>query len=257
MAEIVEEVRNLVLLDRLDHEWWTCKQELEATPRAIVSEQATADALRATAEATRQQLAATRKAVASGEADLASTEKRRNRAIKRMPTMMTSTQIEATQREITTLSGEAEALEEAILEGMELTEELEARLAAEDQAVADADAALVTRRAVWLERSSALDARCLTLEVERDPVEKGLRADAGRGYKVGWRLGRFNPPSGITGVKGYVCGTCHNRVSPLWVQESQKWAGLHACDTCKRVIVFDPDAPPPVAAPAPPAEAAP
>jgi len=242
MLEIAEEIRKLIRLDSLDWERHSCKEELTAAPEQLAAEQRAFEDRRADRAATQADEVRCRKAMAEDEASLADVERRLDRARKRMPTIFTSTQIEATQREIANLTTAAGELEDRILARLEEGEVLAGQLAEQDRGLAESDSKLSARRQAWDLRLVELEARVCAIEAEREPIFGLLRSDVARRYQVGWNQARWKRRSGITSVKNCICTTCNCRVVPLWAQESREHSGLHACDTCKRIIAFDPDA---------------
>ncbi len=243
MLEIADQVRSLLRLNALDQERHEVQAELTATPKALATARVELDRAAAGRDATEAACKVKKKAIATDERQMESVERRRDRAKGRMPNLISSTQIEATQREIAALSEEAGQLEEKVLEGMEELEELQASLEEQRQAVDEGEGALAARVEEWADREAVLRARLDELNTAREPVADTLRSDVARRYALAW--GRsWKPPSGITTVDGFICVTCKGRVSPKWIQESLNHRALHACDNCKRLLVYDPDAEP-------------
>jgi predicted nucleic acid-binding Zn-ribbon protein len=167
--------------------------------------------------------------------------------------MLTADQIGATEREITSLSEQAGDLEEIALIAMESSEQLQSGLGVERTAILDGDEAWTVRTADWTTRKTSLDARRSQLQTDREPIVSSLRADIFRRYCIGWNMPYYKPPCGLTGAVDILCTTCRTTLSPKWVQECRSFVSLHACDSCKRILVFDPDAPPPAPEAPPPA----
>ena len=243
MLDIKGQVRSLLRLQTLDGERHELRTELAATPKALDARRLELDGAIVRRDATGVEAKSKKKAIATDERALEGIERRRDRAKKRMPNLMTSTQIEATQREIATLTGEAGLLEEQILLGMEELEELQASLEEQRQAVQAGEAGLADQLATWAEREAELSARLAVLDAEREPAAGTLHSDVVRRYNLGWSQ-HWKPPAGVTTARNFICATCNGRVSPKWIQESRNHRALHACDYCKRLIIFDPDAAP-------------
>jgi uncharacterized protein len=242
MLDIAEEFRRLIRLQAIDAERHALQLELTSTPKELAATRVELDAARAVLNASIEAVAAKKKEISVAERSLTDVERRRERARNRMPNLVTSTQIDATQREIACLGEDAGQLEEQILEAMEELEALEELRDGQDQALQEGEAALSARTAGWVDRKLGLDARFAELDVDRAPIMDNLRTDVSRRYQIAWSQPR-NPPGGITTTdSAFVCVTCQCRLSPMWVQESQNHRALHACDYCKRILVFDPDA---------------
>ncbi len=245
VIELQEVARVLLLLDRLDHERWEAEQELARTPREISVQETALGVQRTALQSVRDELAATQASVRDNEGELAAVEGKAKRADKRLTMVFTSTQIDATKRELATLAERRDELEELILEAMDRAETLEADATSQASALDQATAAFADRTGTWSTREGALRSRVAELTEQREPLFSGLRSDVARRYQVGWKLGRFSPPSALTSAKGDgVCLTCHASLSFKWLSEARRHAAVHACDNCKRIIVFDPDAGP-------------
>jgi predicted nucleic acid-binding Zn-ribbon protein len=187
---------------------------------------------------------AARASLAEGEVLLAKTEKRRARAHERIPLLQTTEQVEATQREIVALAEAIDELESEILERMDLVETLEQSAAAAVKSAEEGSAAFALANEAWVERRPLLDAHITQLDSGRGPIAESLRSDILRRYQLAWRQRGKTSPSGVTQVIGRICETCHTEISARWLQESREHQALHSCQGCKRLLLFDPDAPP-------------
>ncbi|MEE2829512.1 MAG: hypothetical protein VX498_10005 [Myxococcota bacterium] len=240
MNEVRAQVVALIELDRLDGLRYRCQVELAATPRALAQQSSELDALAGRRDGSQKDLDDSRKRLTSGEAELQALERRRLRAQERMPLLQTSTQIEATQREIGALQTEIADLEGDLLEVMEQIDQLQDSVREQTAAVESAVSELAEDQGRWELRQAALNAEVARLEEERAPLVSDLRSDLLRRYQLGWNQKRATAPSGLTRVDGQVCVTCHTSLSPRWVQDAQSYRAIPTCDSCKRIVVFDP-----------------
>lgn len=244
VQDVASELRSLIRLQALDAERYLLRTERDGTPVLIQAGRAALATAAAECEDVAAQLAARKKAVSASERAFEDVERRLLRARQRMPNLISSTQIEATQREIATLGAEKGRLEEEILVGMGAAEELEESVAGQRRSLEAREAEIEALALTWSAREPVVQERLAWIEATRAPIEAGLRQDVLRRYNLGWAQ-RRKPPAGITTVEGFICTSCGGRVSPLWVQESRICREVHACESCKRIIVFDPDAAPP------------
>lgn len=246
MSEHQQTVRNLLILNGLDRQRYALQTELEQTPRRLAScteELASAD--EESAEAARA-LADAENGLASSEAELGSTESRRQRAQERLSMLTTVEQVEATQREIAALGEALDALELEIIEKMEALDGLRERAEALTGEAERRRKELASGRVAWEKREPLARSEMQKLDATRAPIVADMRSDFLRRYQLAWRQKGRRSPSGVTRVEGLVCVTCNTEVSARWVQESKAWSAVHSCQTCKRLVLFDPDAPPPV-----------
>ncbi|MCP4873432.1 MAG: hypothetical protein GY898_32475 [Proteobacteria bacterium] len=248
MSTVEDICRSLVALDRIDHEVWAIDGELRDEPQAITADADTLAAHKAEHARLETTLKAARSEAGAFERELANIETRRTRAQNRIANLVTAEQIAATEREIANLGEQADEAELSALEGMESVEKITWSRDTEVTAIATGEVALAVRREAWNGRKAEIETRRSVLETEREPLFGDLRGDVARRYKVGWNMPFYKPPSGLTGADGIMCTTCRTTLSPKWVQECRRFDTLHACDSCKRILCFDPDAPPPVQA---------
>jgi predicted nucleic acid-binding Zn-ribbon protein len=247
LPDLRELARTLRRLDEVDRELFGIRGELLAGPRRVADLRGASEAATASLSAAEAVLAASRRKQREIERHVEETQRLRTRAQGRLPTLISSTQIEATQREIASLSADIAGSEDRQLEVMMVLDEQEAakksaaaRSDSAAGALADAEAGLAAAR-------PGLEARAAELEAARGTLEAGLIPDARRQYAIGLRSpsgpAAGGVPSGITHATKDVCDACKYRIPPKWVQEARTFLALHHCDGCKRVLVYDPDLP--------------
>ncbi len=239
-------VRSLLVLNGIDRQRYVLQTELEQTPRRLAQgdvELASAD--EESAEAARM-LVAAEDGLALSEAELVTTESRRQRAQERLPMLTTTEQVEATQREISVLGEALDELELQILEKMEALDALRDRAQNLSGEAERRRRELASDRSSWEGREPLARSEMQKLDAARAPIVADMRSDFLRRYQLAWRQKGRKSPSGVTGVDGQVCMTCNTEISARWIQESKAWSAIHSCQTCKRLVLFDPDASPPV-----------
>lgn len=236
-GRVADQLASLVELDLLDQELIALRtEEKNAQPVLAGLRQALASRT-LERDTVAGKHAATTKANHEGERELEMIERRAARAAKRLDGLFVSTQIEATQREIEQLAEQKDATEFAVLEGMELADQLTEALAGAEAAVADAQVLLDEAVAAWAARASVLTARCAELEAAQDLVLPKVHKDTLRMYMVGLENRQNHTPRGITRTEGIMCTMCRTDIPVLWVNEARIGDGIHKCLCCKRVIV--------------------
>jgi predicted nucleic acid-binding Zn-ribbon protein len=248
MTELIDTVRDLLRLNQLDLGRHALQVELKQSPARIEELGVNLGSRDAARDRLAGEFRAARSSLAEAEVLLAKTEKRRSRAQERIPLLQTAEQVEATQREIVALAEAIDELESEILERMDLAEALEQSAAAAVKSAEEGSVDLAVAKEKWAERRPLLDAQMTQLDSERTPIAEGLRSDIRRRYQLAWRQRGKTSPSGLTQVVGRICETCHTEISARWLQESREHVALHSCQGCKRLLLFDPDAPETVAA---------
>ncbi len=239
--EIHQTHTTLLQLDVIDLELDALTAEARRVPAEIKEEYGAIAALDEARAAAAVELAATEKAQKESERALEAIEKRKARAEARLPSLGTMGQIEATQREIAALSAEGGDIETTILELMDSVETQEAAIAEQDGTLERARALLTEHEAAWAERKPNLKARHVELTAEREPLEGSLRSDVVRRYQLGRNQSQWKIRTGVTWVnRARVCRTCRTSVSARWIQECREHTAMHACDSCKRMLVPQP-----------------
>ena len=156
----------------------------------------------------------------------------------------TAVQVTAYEHEISFGQKEVARLEDAELESMVRTEEMEAQRALADRAVSDAQAELARERA----RSAEVLERDRKLLAEIEQKRVGLRPEIGESALGTYdRVAKAKGTGLAEGVDGK-CSACQMMVRP------QKWNDLRdrsnvdvmmTCESCGRLLFWDParDAP--------------
>ncbi len=242
-APAVDTVRTLIQLASLDDELRIVREELAATPVELASRRAAEQELAERSAGVELVCAAEEKRGRSCEVELATVEKRIERAQARLANLVSADQIDATDRELATLREQCDELEEKALIAMERIESLQQD---RDRIAGDLEglrAALEEFCGQWAKRESSLQDRAAELVGFREQLQGDLNGEERRLYSTALGRGSHgaSSPAGITSVDGFICRTCHKRLPPMWVNESRVWARIHCCDGCKRILIFDPD----------------
>lgn len=245
MAELIDTVRDLLSLNRIDLIRYELQTEIEQTPRRLAAQKEELGQREEARDRQAAALSAAQTALKEGEELLTKTERRRDRAEQRIPMLKTAEQVDATQREIAALRQDIDDLEGEILERMDRVERLEESARAATDGVEEMTTSLAADRTAWEARSPVAKSEMTALDAEREPLKGGLHTDYLRRYQLAWRQRGKMQPTGVTAVVGRICETCHTEVSARWLQESRDYVALHSCQSCKRLLLFDPDCPPP------------
>jgi predicted nucleic acid-binding Zn-ribbon protein len=247
MAELIDTVRDLLRLNSIDLRRHALQVELEKTPARLKALDVELCSRKAERDRLQEELKAARTALGAEEVELSKAEKRRARAHERIPLLQNAEQVEATQREIVALAETIDVQESDILERMDGVEGLDAATGKSEQSAEAGGAELTTATEDWTERRPVLETEMAELDGERVPIAESLRSDIRRRYQLAWRQRGKTHPSGLTQVVDRICVTCHTEISARWLQECKEHEALHSCQGCKRLLLFDPDAPPPAA----------
>ncbi len=238
------DLRNLIELQRYDLEAKAMRDRLAALPRQIAALEAKLGAVEGQRSVVLDLLAKEEALRRRQESDIKDWQRKIARARKQMDLATTAVQVTAYEHEISFGQKEVARLEDAELESMVLTEEMEAQRALADRAVSDAQAELARERA----RSAEVLERDRRLLAEIEQKRVGLRPEIGESALQTYdRVAKAKGAGLAEGVDGK-CSACQMMVRP------QKWNDLRdrsnvdvmmTCESCGRLLFWDPgrDAP--------------
>ena len=231
------DIEKLMALQLLDLEAKRLRDEIAALPKLVAQ-------LDAKAKATAGQRAVVLALIAKEDAlrrrqesDVADRQAKIARARKQMDLATTTVQVTAYEHEIAFAKGEIARLEDAELESMERSEELEAQRKIADAAVAEAE----RKHAGETTRAAETVAADKVAVLEVDKRRGGQRATVEEDMlSVYDRIARAKGTA-VAEAKGQKCSACQMMVRP------QKWNDLRepdnrdlmTCDSCGRLLYYN------------------
>jgi hypothetical protein len=239
-------IENLVKLQAIELDRARLVQQARALPGEVSAAEAQLDAA--------QQKAADHSAALSREESLRTRLEReiaghRQKAIRfraQLDSVMNSAQAEAVEHEIQFATAEAERLENEEFASLERTEAHETSFAAARAQVESLAASLETVRAGVSARHKEIDSQLASLNAAREALRKAIDPD--------W-LARFDRVAALRGTavaraENQQCMGCRMGVRPqTWNQLRE--GELLSCDSCSRLLYWDPAMAPPPKAPQP------
>jgi predicted nucleic acid-binding Zn-ribbon protein len=246
LARMQAQIENLVKLQSVDLE----RARLALSARTLPAEIAQAEAVLAAAE----RRAAEASSALSREESLRTRLEREIAALRQktarfrvqLDSVKTPEQAEAIEHEIRFTSTQAESLENEAFASLERSEAQEAALAAARAEVEDLAAVLDKTRARITLRQQELNAELATFNAEREALRKLIEPDL---------LTHFDRLSGSRGTglaraENQQCTGCRMGVRPqVWNQLRE--GELLTCDSCARLLYWDPAFAPAPKAPQP------
>ena len=252
------DLQHLIVLQAQDLELKRLRQELAEAPRRV----AAAESARAAAEsALTAATAALKKEEAlrhSQEVDIAERRTKIARLGKQMETATSAAQIAALQHEIAFAETAIAQLEDEELASLERTDRQEAARAASTTALADTTAALAAERARGIALVARNDAAVAALEAERKAL-RALIVQSDTGEAVLSSYDRIAKAKGtaLSEAVDHKCSACQMMVRPQrWNDLTNRDAAsefadtIFSCETCGRMLFYDPRRDAPVAFPA-------
>jgi predicted nucleic acid-binding Zn-ribbon protein len=238
------DLEKLIVLQGLDVEAKRLRDEMTALPKHIAG-------LESRAKATVGQRAVVLDLIAKEEAlrrrqesDVKDRQAKIAKVRKQLDLATTTVQVTAFEHEIAFAQSEISRLEDAELESMERSEEMERQRALADEAVADT-AATLERERVRAAETIALDKTALAAVEEKRAAERAQIGEAALGTYD--RIAKAKG-TGLAEAINQKCAACQMMVRP------QRWNDLRdrsnedvmmTCESCGRLLYYDParDAP--------------
>ena len=238
------DLEKLISLQRLDVELGKLREDLAAVPSriaALASKSAEAQAARITLE---DSLAKEEKLRRSQESDIQALKDRAAKLRRQMDVVTTTAQAAALEHEIAFLTTEIARIEDTELDSMARSEFFEQQLPKARETFAAAESNLERERTRGAEHTATTQARVDALTTDRNTLRPTVGETALNSYD---RISRTRGTALAEGVNGK-CSACQMMIRP------QSWQDLRdrsrhdlmlTCDTCGRILFWDParDAP--------------
>ena len=238
------DLEKLITLQRLDVDLGKLREDLAAVPAriaALAAKSAAAQAARITLE---DSLAKEEKLRRGQESDVQALKDRATKLRKQMDVVTTTAQAAALEHEIAFLTTEIARIEDTELDSMARSEFFEAQLPKAREAFTAAESNLERERTGGADHIAATQARISALTADRNALRPTVGESALTSYD---RIARTRGTALSEGVNGK-CSACQMMIRP------QSWQDLRdrsrhdlmlTCDTCGRLLYWDParDAP--------------
>lgn len=238
------DLEKLIVLQGLDLQLGKLREAVDAIPGRIAALAAKTAAAQAAQVQLAESLAKEETLRRSQELDVKALEERAARLRRQMDVVTTTAQAGALEHEISFIATEVSRIEDLELDSMARSEFYEGQLPKARETMATAEANLERERTRGAEQGVANGTAIKTLDAERGAVRAGVSEGALAQYD---RIARSRGTALSEGVDGK-CSACQMRVRP------QSWQDLRdrsrndlmlTCDTCGRLLYWDParDAP--------------
>jgi predicted nucleic acid-binding Zn-ribbon protein len=171
------------------------------------------------------------------EKDVAAVDTRLARFDEHKAAVKTNEQYTALLHEIATAKTDKDALEEKILVLMEELDQLAAAVKTADEALARVKRDGATAKAALGSERSTLDADLKTRDAERAAQRAGVDARALAMYD---QLLKGRRGIAVSRMEGEICTACHVRLRPHVTQNIRRNAELVQCESCQRILYYEP-----------------
>lgn len=235
---------SLVALQRLDSAIDALRRRLSELPSAEQDIDVSINSASTAVDAAKAAVAENQQARRNLEKDVAGVDTRLARFDDHKAAVKTNQEYTALLHEIATAKAEKDVVEEKILWLLEAADGLTADLKRDETALADArKSGQAARAALGVERQE-LEREIARLTGEREHAGAGLDPRARATYdqlikqRKGLAVARL--------VDGH-CSACHVRLRPTVEQAIRRNDAITQCDSCRRILYFEPPAQAPAA----------
>ena len=181
----------------------------------------------------REELAESQKQRRALEMDIASVETTIDRHQEQMMSVKTNEAYRALQHEIEQERTNVRKLEDRVLELMEHSEQLEARIKVLESEHAQECGRTEEEKRKVLEKGQAASEELKRLQEVRKISESKIPADTLDNFN---RIASARGGVGIVAAKNELCGGCNVRLRPQMFQEVRRAKVLHSCGSCNRYL---------------------
>ena len=238
------DLEKLIGLQGLDLELRKLREEIDAVPARISALAAKSAEAQATQLTLEDSLAKEEKLRRSQESDIKSQGERAARLRKQMDVVTTTAQAAALEHEIAFITSEITRIEDAELDSMARSEFFETQLPKAREAVTNTVANLERERTRGADHTAAVQLRVAALQKDRATLRPTIGESALLSYD---RVARTRGTALSEGVNGK-CSACQMMIRPqAWqdLRDRSRHDLMLTCDTCGRMLYWDParDAP--------------
>lgn len=228
----------LLKLQELDDEIDSLKAEQEAIPEKKLELKMTLEEASERLEEARSESVNLAKRRKDLEIELESTDEKRMRFQTQLLQVKTNREYEALQHEINALEQHKSSLEDQILETLERSEELTARIQEEEANLETQTQRVEEKEASLEERLKELENMLAIKQDERVRLVSNLDTILLKRYE---RIRASKGGTAVTTVINGACGGCFRRIPPHEMQNLKRDDRLITCEGCGRIIIWKPE----------------
>ncbi len=232
---------NLVIhLQDIDNRLANLSREISALPKHIAEIEKKLGSHERKLEADRAALAANQKERKTCESDIHEQEQKISKLKDQMLLAKTNEQYRAFQNEIEFSQKEIQAAEDRILALMSESEPLDKNVKAAEVAFKAEKAQVASESQVARERTAANEKASKELKKERAGIVASITPMVYKRYE---RARTARRGIGIAEVVTGRCGVCNIALRPQYFQELRRGDQVMICETCHRILIYNPPEP--------------
>ena len=226
-----------IRLQEIDNRLGDLAREIATLPKHIAEIEKKLVSHERKLEADRAALSANQKERKKCEGDIQLQEQKISKLKDQMLLAKTNDQYRAFQNEIEFCQKEIRKFEDRILELMGESEPLEKNVKAAEIALKAEKAQVESEKQVARERTAVDEKASSELQAERAAVAGGMTSST---YQLYERVRRNRKGIGVAEAVGGRCSACQIALRPQFLQELKRSTSVMACESCNRILYYNP-----------------
>jgi hypothetical protein len=241
------DLEKLISLQEADREVFRLKAEIAALPRRVAVIEEKLAGTRARLEKAKEALAADQRNRRRLETVIQAQQEKISKYRDQSLAVKTNDQYKALMHEIEFAQKEIRACEDKMLEAMVDSESQEAELRAAEVELKEETAEIEKEKSEARERTAVDERELAEWNGKRDTLRAGIHPDVVERYD---RVLAHRKDSALAEARNHQCGACHVMLRPQTYAEVRTNAHIVECDSCSRILYYDPSHEPPPPEPA-------
>ncbi|HSA93037.1 MAG TPA: C4-type zinc ribbon domain-containing protein [Terriglobales bacterium] len=236
------DLSNLIALQEADREIARLNAEIQALPLRVAAIEEKLSHTRGEIENAKAALAANQKERKHQESEIQDQRTKISKYREQSLAVKTNEQYKALMHEIEYAESHIRAAEDKILEGMVQADAHEATLKAAEAELKEETAEIEKEKAEARARTAEDEALLREWTAKRDALRGQITPDVVEHYD---RVLKLRKTSAITEAIAHQCGECHVLLRPQTYNEVRRNDSIVTCDSCGRILYYDPSHEPP------------
>jgi uncharacterized protein len=234
---MLPDLKLAIRLQEIDHRLAELSREISSLPLHIADIEKKLVSHERKLEADRAAMTANQKERKSCEGDIQTQEQKISKFKDQMLQAKTNEQYRAFQNEIEYCQKEIRKAEDRILELMGESEPLEKNVKAAEVALKAEKAQVETEKQQARERTAVDQKASAELHTERAALVKEMSSAVYRRYELSRKARRGIAVSEVIDGR---CSVCHMSLRPQFFQELRKGGEVMVCESCQRILYYNP-----------------
>jgi len=233
---MLPELQNLLELQKADAEILRLKEEIAALPRRVAAIEEKLAGTRSVLEKAKTAMKNDDAARRKYETSIQDLQQKISKYRDQMLDVKTNDQYRALQHEIDFSQAEIRSIEDKILELMVNAESREKQVKSADAELKEETAEIEKEKAQARQTTAEDEKQLAHWNAQRDKLREGVPADLLRHYERVQKLRK----TGISEVRDHKCMACQVMLRPQTYNEVRSGNQVVICDSCQRILYFDP-----------------